>query len=227
MNSDLISGSNTSDNFSINNTSDFVYHYSKIGLISDNKTTPLLNIILDFNFTHFWNYVYENVEYTNQGYSQPYKPSFTIDDLKNYGVIDLLIKTEYEWNSNLKSELNLSSEIILYGGKYQERLNESLYSLLLQKNLYYKVSRNSSFALNYKYSPARYIHSFTTISTRWPPPRINPIHLLNFSFQTSLFNNYLKMGLAIRNLLNSTESYNTNGQYYNMSIMATAKLNIY
>ncbi len=227
LSSDLIFDPNIADNFTINNSSDFIYRYSKIGLVSNNKTDTPLSVILDVNFTHFWNYVYENVEYTHQGYSKPYKPSFTIEDLKNYGVTDLLIKTEYDWSNNLKLELNLSSEIILYGGRYVERLNESLYSFLLQKNLYYKVSQNSSFILNYRYSPARYIHSFKTISTRWPPPRIKPIHLLNFSFQTSLFNDYLNMGLTIRNLLNSTESFNTNGQYYNMSIMATATLNIH
>jgi hypothetical protein len=209
------------------NRSDFINTYSiaEIG-------SKLKNTIYDIKWTvfskHYWEFVHTNIDYAFNNSNLQLKSDITYTDLKNVGFVgfDIFVRS----NPLNKTYLNssLSGHIFRYGNNNFISTSKNITQLLFSQSIQYRADKNAIFEFVYKYVSPRDIVEFEHLESNpiFTTSHIRPIHLLNATAKTWMFDRSLALTLALRNLLNSTESYNTNGQYYNMSIFVSASLRI-
>jgi len=212
---------------SVTNSSSFTNIYSTAKLSSSiNKN----NVKLTWNVypVHYWNFVNTNINYELISGLQQLGSEITYTDEKNVGFIRYYSALSMSPIPKVNLRTTISGRFLSYGNnKYLENV-EGINNLIFTQILSYKADRNLVYELLYKYISPRRIHEYESLEdiSNFYISRVRPIKLLNASVKTWLIDRSLLVTLSLRNLLNSTESYNTNGQYYNMSIHFSAILHI-
>jgi hypothetical protein len=209
------------------NNSDFINFYSGLNFRKQIKTTWLtFSGIL--NLKHYWNLSYLDVQYEYNPNSLILNSNLDYSDIKNIGLISSSFTASGFLLPSLLSRTMLSSNANIYGSSTFKEEYKGVPTWNISQSLKYMLDENAFFELFFSYLPARRINDFTELenSSNWPSTRVRPIKLLSGTAKVLFFDKSLAMSLSLRNLLDSVESYNTNGQYYNMSIFISASLQI-
>jgi|TARA_R110001599_G_scaffold244895_1_gene444934 hypothetical protein len=192
-------------------------------------TTKRVHLKLGVFANHFWNFVDTMINYEPVNGEDKLNSSIVFSDIKNSGFFGYKLSAKLNLVNNISLMSALSGHVIRYGSDKFKSSISNINRTIFSQTINYKVHDNALLGISFRYTSSRKIDDFTTSfnqSGTFPPVKVRPIFLLNATAKTWLFDRSLGLTLALRNLLNSTESYNTNGQYYNMSIGITAHLAI-
>lgn len=178
-------------------------------------------------YKHFWNYVNEDVNHFYLGNRPRLGSSVYYFDTNNAGALGLFTQYTLQVSPKIRFKTMLSGNLELYGNtsfkEYYKRLPGYIFSEIIQ----YKADENFILELFFRYIPTRRIIEYENLEqeTGFPPSRVRPIPLLNFSTGMWFFKRRLETKLTLRNLLNKAEAYDTHGQYYFMSINVSGRIN--
>lgn len=214
-------------NHSIVNSSSFtnIYSTAKISShISNNKYQLAWNIYP----VHYWQFVHSNIDYDIISGSKQLGSEITYSDVQNVGFVGFFSSLNLNIIHKTSLRSSISGRLHTYGSKQYLDNAKGINNFIFTQSLLYKADRNAFYELSFRYISPREIHEYESLEAASPlyTSRVRPIKMLNASFKTWLIDRSLLVTLSLRNLLNSTESYNTNGQYYNMSIHFSAVLHI-
>ena len=178
-------------------------------------------------YQHFWNYVNEDINYFYLGNRRRLGSSLYYFDTSSVGTLGFFTQLSLKLNSKISSKTILSGNLGLYGNNSFKNFYERVPAYIFSEIVQYKAHENFVLELFFRYIPARRIVEYENLEeqTGFPPSRVRPFPLLNFSTGMWFFNRRLETKLTLRNLLNKTEAYDTHGQYYFMSINVSGKIN--
>ncbi len=211
----------------VKNNSDFRKTYSQIKWISDFKTS-----IHRFNgfllFRHYWKLPNEFISYTPDNNSLQFDTDLSYTDSKNEGLAGIHTYLTSGISKKLQLKTMLSVNMLVYGNDTFRDHHKSIPSITFSERIQYSPDENFMMELFYKYIPARTFYEYENLEqiNGWPPAKSKSISLLNLSSKMWFMNRVLELKFTLRNLLNSTEAYDTNGQYYNMSVYISGKVNL-
>ena len=177
---------------------------------------------------HYWQFVNEEIQYNTNPGSLKLDSGIRYFDSENVGLVGFQTFYSFKISPQILTRTMLGGNFYLYGNSTFKENFESVAKYTFSQTVQYKPDENVAFELFFRYLPTRYINEYQNLEeqTAWPPVRVRPIQLLNASVAMWFFDRSLELNLSLRNLLNSTESYDTNGQYYNMSINVSGKINV-
>ncbi len=211
---------------SINLDSDFIKSFYEIRL---SKSSAINNQAIQglISFKHYTKFVNEEVHYFTIPNSLQLGTQLNYFDSKGVGIIGFNLHHTIEATKKLHFKTMLGGNVDLYGNKAFRAYYKSVPSYVFSEIIQYKVHENFVTELFFRYIPVRRIVEYENLEreTGFPPSRVRPIPLLNFSSSMWFFDRRLEGKLTLRNLLNKAESYDTNGQYYYMSINVSARIN--
>ncbi len=178
-------------------------------------------------YKHFWNYVNEDVNYFYLENRTRLGSRIYYFDTSSVGALGFFTQLSLKLNSKIKSKTMLSGNLGLYGNNSFKSFYERVPAYIFSEIVQYKAHENFVLELFFRYIPARGIVEYENLEeqTGFPPSRVRPIPLLNFSTSMWFFNRRLETKLTLRNLLNKAEAFDTHGQYYFMSINASGRIN--
>jgi hypothetical protein len=208
---------------SVISTSDFRQTWSELKIV--NKRGEKLS---GFVFArHYWNFIIENIDYILPQNGFKLNSDIVYTNSKHVGLAGFQFNYATNLTPTLSSKTMLGGNAYLYGNERVEQNYESVARFIFSEQLQFKPDENVAFELLFRYLPARYLNEYTNLEEQngWPPVRVRPIKMLNASVTMWFFDRFLELNLSLRNLLNSTESYDTNGQYYNMSMTVSGRIN--
>lgn len=180
------------------------------------------------SFTHYWRLSSAWTNYAPAASGRRLQTTTSFTDHQQVGLANIRYRIEGSLTDKLYTRTQLNAHLLTYSDREIESRFEQSPPISFNQVLQYKMHDNAQFELIYRYISARKINAYEELEAQsgWPPVRVRPIRLLNASAKTWMFDRALALQLALRNLLNKPESYNTNGQYYHMSIHVSAQLNI-
>lgn len=209
------------------NNSNFREIYSQIKWISNFKT-PIHRFKGFLFFKHYWKLPNEFINYTPNNISLQLNSDLFYTDSENEGLIGINTYLTSGVSKKLKLKTMLSANLLVYGNDTFRNHYKSIPSITFSERIQYSPDENFMMELFYKYIPARTFYEYENLEqiNGWPLATAKPISLLNFSSKMWFMNRALELKFTLRNLLNSTEAYDTNGQYYNMSVYISGKINL-
>ncbi len=210
-----------SNNHRINNASEFKTSHTKISTGFSNSSSNLF-----LTYQHYWTYVNEDVTYIYNG-SYQLESILHYFDTENIGFLGFNVSHQLMPYPNLEFKTIITSSLNIYGDSITRDIFKSSPSYSLTEIIQYKPDENFALEILFKYIPARELIEYQNLDVRGsnPPSRIRPIPLLNLSSSMWFFDRRLEGKVTLRNLLNKTETYDTYGQYFNMSINISARIN--
>lgn len=213
------------NNHSVTNNSDFI-NTSTIAEISSGFSKKLYSFQWGVFSKHYWKYVHTDVEYRFKESGLQLDSDITYSDLNNIGFMGYNLFTRVSPTNKLLFKTSLSGHIFRYGDELFIGRAQNINRIMFSQSAQFRADKNAVFEIFYKYISPRDLVEFEPLESNpiFTTAHVRPIHLLNATAKIWMFDRALAMTLALRNLLNSTESYNTNGQYYNMSISVSASL---
>ncbi len=212
---------------SVTNASSFTNIYST-ARISSNISKNKYQLAWNIYPVHYWQFVHTNIDYNIISGSQQLSSEITYSDVQNVGFIGFFSSLNLNLIHKTSLRSSISGRLHTYGSNEYLENSKGINNLIFTQSLLYKAYRNAFYELSFRYISPREIHEYESLEAASPlyTSRVRPIKMLNATFKTWLIDRSLLVTLSLRNLLNSTESYNTNGQYYNMSIHFSAVLHI-
>lgn len=182
---------------------------------------------LSLSASHFWNYVNYEISYSRNSSSPVLNSQIRYFDSSDVGIIGLHANHRLSLANRYFITTMLTGNIDLYGNNAFRNHYKSVPKFVFSEILQYKADENFILELFFRYIPSRRIIEYKTLDeeTDFPPYRVRPIPLLNFSTSMWFFDRRLETKLTLRNLLNKAEAYDTNGQYYYMSMNVSARIN--
>lgn len=212
---------------SVTNSSSFTNVYSTVKLSS---TISKESLQLSWNIypVHYWQFVNTMINYEIIPGLKQLGSEIVYSNEENVGFVGFysFAKLTPFLKTNLRT--TISGRLHTYGNNGYLDNAKGINNFVFSQSILYKAHRNAFYELSFRYISPREIHEYESleVTSNLYRSRVRPIKLLNASIKTWLVDRSLLVTLSLRNLLNSTESYNTNGQYYNMSIHFSAVLHI-
>ncbi|MAC05052.1 MAG: hypothetical protein CL671_12970 [Balneola sp.] len=205
--------------------SDLVNFYSGISYRKKIQTQTI-TFSGKIELKHYWKLSNYKTEYEYIPSNPILNTSINYYETKNIGILNYNITADASISPDFSSRTMLTSNINTYGSSAFNEGYQRVTAWNFSQSIKYSLDKNAFLEIGFSYIPARKINEFSMLDENlgWPTIRVRPIKLLSGTAKAWFFNKSLLMTLALRNLLNSTESYNTNGQYYNMSISVSASL---
>lgn len=215
------------DNHSVTNNSNFVNTYS-IAEVSSSFSRKPYQINWSLFYKHYWKFVLTDIDYSFKESELQLDSDIIYTNEKNVGFIGFNLFTLVNPSDKILLKSSVSGHLYRYGNELFTDNTRNINRLILSHSVQYRADKNAIIEILFKYLSSKNIVEFESLESNpiFTTADVRPIYLLNATAKTWLFNRSLGLTLALRNLLNSTESYNTNGQYYNMSISVTASLAI-
>ncbi len=179
-----------------------------------NRSPYSFNLSTDLK--HYFNYIDYSVTYFPISGQTSHQSESEYKNLKDITVAYASLRyTQLFRSVQLESNIKFSTQLFGTNIKSNRRPN-----FLFNQIFKYNLNKSAEVELSYKYSSVRRFNEYEFLqeSITWPPVRVRPFHQLNFTTRLSFVNQRLHGIISLRNILNSTESYDTNGEYYNMSI---------
>lgn len=212
---------------SVVNSSSFTNIYST-AKISSNISKNKFQLAWNIYPVHYWQFVHTNIDYDIISGSQQLGSEITYSDVQNVGFVGFFSSLNLNLIHKTSLRTSISGRLHTYGSNEYLENAKGINNFIFTQSFLYKAHRNAFYELSFRYISPREIHEYESLeaSSSLYSSRVRPIKMLNASFKTWLVDRSLLVTLSLRNLLNSTESYNTNGQYYNMSIHFSAVLHI-
>ncbi|MEQ9308153.1 MAG: hypothetical protein RLN90_01785 [Balneolaceae bacterium] len=212
---------------SVLNSSSFTNIYST-AKISSHISTNKYQLAWNIYPVHYWQFVHTNIDYDIISGSQQLGSEITYSDVQNVGFVGFFSSLNLNLIHKTSLRSSISGRLHTYGSNEYLENSKGINNFIFMQSLIYKAHRNAFYELSFRYISPREIHEYESLkaSSSSYTSRVRPIKMLNASFKTWLIDRSLLVTLSLRNMLNSTESYNTNGQYYNMSIHFSAVLHI-
>lgn len=186
------------------------------------------SLMITSSVKHYWDYVHPTAEYEFINHYEPYNSILTYSDNKNVGFISTQINYKKIWMAQFETKTSINAFYELYGTNDSKLQSDRRPPIQLSQEFVFKISENSSIETLFRYISSKYYNEYKLIEEAygWPTVRAEPIYLTYVTSKTYFFDRRASFLISLRNLLNSTENYNTNGQYYNMSIHFSAVINI-
>ncbi len=207
--------------------SEFINLYSEFDL-HKKIDFESINIWLDTGLRHFWRLSDYRTSYEYIQNSLLLNSNIEYYDATNVGVFYSTVKLKSFISSFLYSNTMISTNLNLYGLSRFKKKYERVPSWSFSQALKYRLDDNAELEILFNYTPERNINDFEQLESemRWPTVRVRPIKFISSTAKMWFFDKSLILSLSLRNLLDSVESYNTNGQYYNMSIHVSGSLTL-
>lgn len=205
---------------------DLVNSFTEIGL-SRSVSTQKFSADMTLLATYHWSLSTMRIQY------EPIERGFSsqIDVNRLSGISTSTFRGNVNWqvrhNLRLRSLLTLNYE--LNGDTAFREFNKRVPAVLSSHFLNYQYNRNTHLELSFKYISSRFIEEFEGIQEKSAlilPPIVRPVYLLSFTSNIFFFDQRLMLSMSLSNLFNQTISYNTNGQYYDLSLAVKATLQI-
>ncbi len=177
---------------------------------------------------HYWKYVTPTANFEFVDWDVPYNSTLSYSDNNNVGFFSFQSRFKNNWSSTIESITSINTFFELYGTDESKLQSDKRPPLQLTQELVFRLSENSTIETLFRYVSSKYYNEYTLVEEAygWPTVRAKPIYLTYVTSKTYFFDRKASFLISLRNLLNSTENYNTNGQYYNMSIHFSAVINI-
>lgn len=212
---------------SVLNGSDFSNFYSTVTL-SSMYSSELVKLDWNVLSKHYWSFVNTNIAYEYNRRFEELNSNIIYSDLNNVGFLGYSASAKLKPFDKTYLKSSLSGHFFRYGDASFTGNLDRLNSIIFSQSIRFVPDEKAIFEFLYKYISPGNIIEFEPLEQGFGvyTKRVRPINLLNASLKTIVFDNSLALTLTLRNLLNSTESYNTNGQYYNMSIHVGASLHL-
>lgn len=212
---------------SVTNSSSFTNIYSTLKLSS---TMSKQDYQFSWNIypSHYWQFVNTTIDYNIIPNSLELGSDISYNDEQNVGFIGFYSSLQISRIPKTSLRTTVSGRLHTYGSsKYLDNA-KGINNFLFSQSVLFKAHENAFYELSFRYISPREIHEFESLEevSNLYQSRVRPIKMLNASIKTWFIDRSLLITLSLRNLLNSTESYNTNGQYYNMSIHFSGVLHI-
>jgi hypothetical protein len=175
---------------------------------------------LKTEFSHYATLVVSQVDYKSYLRFYPLETTLSFRDAHSVGLI--FAEAEAEWR--LDSRLRLKSTIAYHQRLYApDMITDHIKRTprwMVTSLLHYRLHNNARLELHYRYVSERFYPEFADISEvrNFPPLRGRPMHVVSATSRNYFMDQRVSLEIALRNLLNQTENWNTNGQYYNLSI---------
>ena len=213
------------NNHNVINNSEFVNTYS-VAEISSVFSKKLFSFNWSVFTKHYWKFVHTDIEYRFNESGLQLDSDITYSDLSNIGFMGYSLFSRINPTNKLLFKTSLSGHLFRYGDELFIGSAKKINRIIFSQSAQYRADENAIFEVLFKYISPRDIVEFESLESNplFTTAHVRPIYLLNATTKIWMFNRSLAMSLALRNLLNLTESYNTNGQYYNMSIHVGASL---
>ncbi len=209
------------------NNSDFREAFSQVKWISSFKT-PVHRFNGFAFFRHYWKLSNEFIQYSPDGNSLQLNTDLSYSDSENVGLAGIHAYLTSEISKKLKLKTMLSGNLSIYENGTFRNHYKSVPVVTFSESIQYTSDKNFVMELFYKYIPERTFYEYDNLeqSNGYPPVNGRYVSLLNFSSKMWFINRMLELKFTLRNLLNSTEAYDTNGQYYNMSVYVSGRVNL-
>ena len=211
----------------VTNNSDFSEIYSQVKWIANlESSTHRFNGFAFFK--HYWKLPNEFIQYTPDNNSLQLNTNLSYSDSHSEGLVGIHTYLTSSISKKLKLKTMLAGNLFLYGNDTFRNHHKSVPVVSFSESIQYAPDKNFAMELYYKYIPERTFYEYENLeqSNGHPPVNSRSISLLNFSSKMLFVNQMLELKFTLRNLLNSTEAYDTNGQYYNMSVYISGRLNL-
>ncbi|MEQ9263936.1 MAG: hypothetical protein RLN81_01850 [Balneolaceae bacterium] len=176
---------------------------------------------------HYWKLPNELIQYTPNTNSLQLDTELSYFDSSNDGLFVIQTYLTSHYSESLRFKTMLGGNFFLYGNTTFRDHYLSIPAITFSESIQYIVDENFILELFYKYVPVRTLNEYENLEelTGFPPKQVRKISMLNFSSGMWFFNKTLELKFTLRNLLNNTESYDTNGMYYSMSVYVSGKIN--
>ena len=213
---------------SLQNRSNFHTRVFDVRLVS----TPFIHRKSTFSgyfiIKHYVRFLNEEITYQRIPNSLKLGTRLSYFDSKNVGVLSFQGRHSFKINDELSMKTLFGAGFPIYGNNSFLEYYKSVPTFVFSEILRYKADENFVMELFFRYIPARRMVEYESLEkeTGFPPSRVRPIPLLNFSTSMWFFDRRFETKITLRNLLNIPESYDTNGQYYYMSINVAAQINL-
>lgn len=213
--------------YMVENISNFRNTFSKV-YISLNRKFNSSKFYQKISIKHYWNLTNEIIDYKLNESQLQLVGLITYKDSKHEGFLGFNTNHEIELINDLFLKTNLSANLLLYGSKDFRNHYKSIQNILISESIKWNIDKNFILELVYKFIPRKRFLEYENIqnSNMWPPINSKPISLLNLSSSMKFFKERFDLKFTLRNLLNTTEAYDTNGMYYNMSIYISGKISL-
>ncbi len=175
---------------------------------------------------HFWQLVNHDVSYSPRNKTYKLDSTVMYFDSKNIAFLGFQSLYKIAISPQVSSRTMLGGNLYLYGNERLQTNFERVPSFVFTQQMQYKPHENAAFDFTFRYLPPRYINEYQNLEelTGWPPVRVRPIKMVNVSSTMWFFDRTLELNVTLRNILNLAESYDTNGQYYYMSLNVKGKI---
>jgi hypothetical protein len=211
----------------LNIESDFENRFSEI---ATNYTTSKLSYSYSttLRFTHFWKLTNLDNNFSLVNNDLELNSNIHLSDSYNDGILSFQKYFGYSSSKYLRFTTMLSGNFFLYGNSILRDQYKSIPNFMFTEKVQLIPDKNFIIEIVYKYIPQRTFVEYTNIQNEngWPEIYTNPISLLNLSSKMKFFDSFAELKFTLRNLLNSTEVYDTNGMNYYMSIYVSGKINL-
>lgn len=213
------------ENHTVTNNSDFINTYS-ISEINSGLSKKKYQLSGSFFLKHYWQYVHTDTDYRFKDSGLQLDSDITYSDLNNVGFVGYRFFAKYNPVPKTFLKTSFSGHLFRYGSEQFINSVRNLSYFLFSQSIQYRADENAVFEIQFRYVSPRDIIEFEQLENNpiFTTAHVRPIYLLNATAKMWVIDRSLALTLALRNLLNSTESYNTNGQYYNMSISVGASI---
>jgi hypothetical protein len=203
--------------------SDMVDRYLQISA-QLNRNLQKINWSIMTEFRHYANLVVQQTEYQPFNSYYPLETVLRFKDAKEAGILFSVINASWiAQDSRLTIRSSAAMHQRVYGPEIIGDFIKRTPRWAITGQVQYRLHQNARLELHYRYLSERFYPEFTAISEirGFPALRGRPMHVVSATSRNYFMDERITLEIVLRNLLNQTEAYNTNGQYYNMSIGLT------
>ena len=205
---------------------DLINFSSRVG-IAQSFASHSVSGSVRINALHHWELVHADIQYVPA--QRGFESTLTYRTHRNIGSGSIQGHFNWQYAPGITFRSVLTVNQVLYANQAFRTFNERVPEVVSSSTINYQYNPNATFELLFKYVSSRFIHEFDGIEEQSDtilPPEVRPIYQLSFSANQYFFSQRLLLSLSLRNLINETISYNTNGQYYDMSIAVKATVRL-
>ncbi|MEO1022575.1 MAG: hypothetical protein AAFW89_08525 [Bacteroidota bacterium] len=205
---------------------DLINFSSRVG-IAQSFTSHSVSGSVRINALHHWELVHADIQYVPA--QRGFESTLTYRTHRNIGSGSIQGHFNWQYAPGITFRSVLTVNQVLYANQAFRTFNERVPEVVSSSTINYQYNPNATFELLFKYVSSRFIHEFDGIEEQSDiilPPEVRPIYQLSFSANQYFFSQRLLLSLSLRNLINETISYNTNGQYYDMSVAVKATVRL-
>ncbi|MCH8496424.1 MAG: hypothetical protein LAT57_12445 [Balneolales bacterium] len=158
----------------------------------------------------------------------PLISDFTYRTLEDVGRLQISGSMRSVWQ-NLSASTSFSLSVFTWGEDLYKNEVKRYPSVVFRQNLRYDLHPTFTINASYNFESERDFAEFVSADASvelWPPSKTRAVHNVSIGFEQRLVQDRVSLNLILRNLLSSTETYQPNGLYYNLSMIIGVRVRL-